>query len=235
MAGTDEEEVLLPDDYCVRLMDLNYGTGAMIAEDNTGFVNVYVNARFGHDAQRHDFFHEVAHYQNDDLHSDVDIHDAEARADATARRLAPAHEPARPKRVEKRRFKPTDINRDRARTDLMALKPRLLEAVHIFDVIQAGPLCSAEALSALARGLGEEDIASIRTDKKGTAVLRFCREEGGILKGALFYDPQGLVDSALAVFQVGEARTTIDLRRRGATLEVAGIVWDDGQRMGRVY
>lgn len=71
----------LPDNAIVRLIDLPHGVGGAIMEDEEGFVNVYINARSGHDAQVKDLDHEITHIENDDLHNDDPIDVIEARAD----------------------------------------------------------------------------------------------------------------------------------------------------------
>lgn len=77
----------LPDDSIVRLIDLPPGIGGAVMEDEDGFVSIYINARHGHDAQRHDLDHEIAHVDNDDLHNADGIEAVEARAKRAKQRM----------------------------------------------------------------------------------------------------------------------------------------------------
>jgi len=71
----------IPENSIVRLIDLPPGIGGAVMEDENGFVSIYVNARHGHYAQLDDLEHEIAHIENDDLHSEESIGTIEARAD----------------------------------------------------------------------------------------------------------------------------------------------------------
>ena len=71
----------LPDDSIVRLIDLPPGIGGAVMEDEEGFINIYINARHGHNAQIVDLEHEIVHVENNDLHSSEDILTIETRAD----------------------------------------------------------------------------------------------------------------------------------------------------------
>ena len=61
----------------VRLIDLPTGVGGLVSEDETGFLNIYINARYGYYEQRKSLRHELRHIKNDDLHNDRDIRQIE--------------------------------------------------------------------------------------------------------------------------------------------------------------
>lgn len=70
----------MTDDCVVRLIDLPAAVGALVAVDEDGFNNIYVNARWGYNGQRRAYKHEVTHIENDDAHNADDIRTVEARA-----------------------------------------------------------------------------------------------------------------------------------------------------------
>lgn len=61
----------------VRLIDLPTGVGGVVSEDETGFLNIYINARWGYFEQRKSLRHELRHIKDDDLHNDRTIKEAE--------------------------------------------------------------------------------------------------------------------------------------------------------------
>ena len=63
----------LPDDYTVRLVDLPHSVGGRISETPDGHIDIYINARWGYNGQHQAFDHEIDHWENDDLHNDLDI------------------------------------------------------------------------------------------------------------------------------------------------------------------
>lgn len=63
----------LPDDYTVRLVDMPTSVGGRISETPDGHIDIYINARWGYNGQHHAFDHEIDHWENDDLHNDIDI------------------------------------------------------------------------------------------------------------------------------------------------------------------
>lgn len=71
----------IPDDCTVRLIDLPAGIGGRISETPDGHVDIYINARYGHNGRRRALDHELDHYERGDLHSDLPIEAVEARAD----------------------------------------------------------------------------------------------------------------------------------------------------------
>ena len=75
------------DEYAVRLLDLPVGVGGMITESPDGFINVYINARHGHDRQMRSLDHELNHAENDDIHSTDPLAVIEARADGVDPKL----------------------------------------------------------------------------------------------------------------------------------------------------
>ena len=234
----------LPDDCRVRLVDLPVQAGGMIAVDESGFVNIYLNARLSLDAQRRALQHELRHYYRGDLYSEEDIRDIEARADAPLFQDidgAPldeppkAFDPAGLRRVGRGLYRPTGENLDRAAAHIDLLRGLLLEACAIYDVMQTPPLLPREALADLAGALSAEDIAFVtwqRMEGQRPAVLHFSRDD---LYGAIFYDPEGAPDNALAVMTPGAARLFVDMRRRRGRLEVFGITREFGRRTEKIY
>lgn len=67
----------IPDDCIVRLIDLPPAVGGVVSEDETGFRNIYINARWGHFAQLKSLRHEIDHINEDDLHNEKTIKEAE--------------------------------------------------------------------------------------------------------------------------------------------------------------
>lgn len=63
----------LPDDYTVRLVDMPTSVGGRISETPDGHIDIYINARWGYNGQHHACDHELDHWENDDLHNDLDI------------------------------------------------------------------------------------------------------------------------------------------------------------------
>ena len=66
------------DVYVVRLIDLPYNVGAVVAMDETGFANIYLNARSTREKQRRDLRHELKHVKDDDAHNGKTIREAES-------------------------------------------------------------------------------------------------------------------------------------------------------------
>lgn len=255
----------LPDDCAVRLIDLDPGVGGLIAVDEEGFVNIYLNARLSQDAQRRALQHELRHYYRGDLFSDADIREVERAVDAPPpgeapkRRVlraidgsrlrdpAPVFAPDGLRRVGRGLYLPTGENRDRAERDLGAVEALVDEACRVYDVMQTPPRLSAARLREAARGLGAGDIAFIawRPEAAGGSadaprlpvVMHFCREtEAHGVRGAVYYAADGRVDNALAALRLDGFRITVDLRNRGGALAVWGIFREiDGRRYERIY
>lgn len=59
--------ILTDGDYCVRLVDFDTPVRGVTAMDDSGFANVYINARQSHDRQCKAFFHEMRHILRDDF------------------------------------------------------------------------------------------------------------------------------------------------------------------------
>jgi len=76
----------LPDDCTVRLIDLPISVGGRISECPDGHIDIFINARLSRDGQRRAWDHELDHWENDDLHSGLDIRAVEGRH---ARKLPP--------------------------------------------------------------------------------------------------------------------------------------------------
>ena len=68
---------LTSDEYLVRLLDLPSGVRALVAVDEEGFSNIYVNARLSREEQAAALRHELRHLSNDDAYNDRDIRSVE--------------------------------------------------------------------------------------------------------------------------------------------------------------
>lgn len=69
----------LPDDCCVRLIDLPTGVRGFVCIDEEGFKNIYINARLSHDMSIESLAHEIDHIANDDIYNLFDIREVESR------------------------------------------------------------------------------------------------------------------------------------------------------------
>lgn len=75
------------DEYTVRVLDMPESVGGFITESPDGFLNIYINARYGWRGQRKSMSHELHHAEHDDLHSTESVATIEARADSIDPRL----------------------------------------------------------------------------------------------------------------------------------------------------
>lgn len=71
----------LPDEYTIRLQDMPEAVGGFISESPDGHVNVYLNARWGHNGQLAAADHEFDHWRDDDLHNEKSIYEVEDKKD----------------------------------------------------------------------------------------------------------------------------------------------------------
>lgn len=242
--GMLESALPLPDDCAVRLIDLEPGVDGLIAVDEDGFVNIYINARLSRDGQLRALRHELRHFHRDDLYSDRDIREVERLADKPVvlamdgtplEDPAPAFDPEALKPLGRGLYRPLGANIDRAAGDLERIRALLTEAGRICDVMRGGP---GVALMALAEGLNVSDIAFIAWQPAGAAFpvsLRFYREEANILHGALFYDARGRLDNALAAFETENRRVAIDLRQWNGRLDVRSIELEADGHTEHIY
>lgn len=76
----------LPENCLVRLIDLEPGARGAIQVDETGFVNIYINARLSHEERVKALRHELRHYYRDDLHSEAGIREVERLAEGPLER-----------------------------------------------------------------------------------------------------------------------------------------------------
>ena len=247
MGALVEAPPRLPENSVVRLVDLDPGTGGLISVDETGFVNIYINARLSHDGRLRALRHELQHYYRGDLYSDTDIREVERLADGprvkaidgtTLSTTPPGFAAKGMKAVGQGLYRLTGANLSKAAADLARVRALLLDACHICDVARTAPGLPVPALAALAEGLGVHDIAFIAWHPEGSeiaAALRFCREDGARLHGALFYDRRGQLDNALAVLEAQAQRVTVDLRRRRGRLDISGITAVAEGMVERVY
>lgn len=67
-------------DCTVRLVDLPVTVRGLVSEDETGWPNVYINARLSREMQREALRHELDHIAEDDLYSTRPIEAVEHRA-----------------------------------------------------------------------------------------------------------------------------------------------------------
>lgn len=64
-------------DYRVRVIDLPHSVNGIVALDEDGYANIYINAHLSLEGQRKALKHELAHLKNDDFHNNEDIHHVE--------------------------------------------------------------------------------------------------------------------------------------------------------------
>lgn len=67
-------------DCTVRIIDLPVTVRGLVAEDETGWPNVYINARLSREMQREALRHELDHIAEDDLYNTQPIEVVEHRA-----------------------------------------------------------------------------------------------------------------------------------------------------------
>lgn len=65
-------------EYAVRLMDMPYTVKAIVAMDEEGFNNIYVNSRLSQEEQFKAALHELNHVARDDFYNDMDIRSVES-------------------------------------------------------------------------------------------------------------------------------------------------------------
>lgn len=70
-------ETNAPEGCCVRLVDLPYSIGAVVALDEEGYASIYLNARASYDKQKRDLQHELKHLQMDDINNERSIYEVE--------------------------------------------------------------------------------------------------------------------------------------------------------------
>ena len=67
-------------DCTVRLVDLPVTVRGLVSEDETGWPNVYINARLSREMQREALRHELDHIADDDLYNTRSFEVVERRA-----------------------------------------------------------------------------------------------------------------------------------------------------------
>lgn len=67
-------------DCTVRLVDLPVTVRGLVAEDETGWPSIYLNARLSREMQMEALRHELDHIAEDDLYNARPIEDVEHRA-----------------------------------------------------------------------------------------------------------------------------------------------------------
>jgi len=65
-------------EYQIRLMDLPYSVKAMVALDEDGFSNIYVNSRLSQEEQFKAAMHELRHVARDDFYNELSIQNIES-------------------------------------------------------------------------------------------------------------------------------------------------------------
>lgn len=65
-------------EYQIRLMDLPYTVKAVVAMDEEGFSNIYVNSRLSQEEQFKAAMHELRHVARDDFYNDLSIRTIES-------------------------------------------------------------------------------------------------------------------------------------------------------------
>lgn len=78
------------EDYTVRVIDLPYSVGGMIAVDEDDYTSIYINARWPREKQRRAFRHELRHIEGDDIYNAKDIRTVEREADGVPARSSGA-------------------------------------------------------------------------------------------------------------------------------------------------
>jgi hypothetical protein len=63
----------MPGDYVVRLVDLPSRVGGLVAMDEEGFYNIYLNSRLTRERQRKALRHELKHIADDDMYNERPI------------------------------------------------------------------------------------------------------------------------------------------------------------------
>lgn len=74
--------VLLNDDFCIRQIDLPCSVKALVALDENGFHNIFVNSRLSRETQCEAVKHELRHIYRNDFYNNIDIRDVEDRRGA---------------------------------------------------------------------------------------------------------------------------------------------------------
>lgn len=69
--------MLVPPGCAVRLIDLPCSVNAMVAVDEEGYANIYLNARHSFEKQRKSLRHELEHLERGDMYSDASIRQVE--------------------------------------------------------------------------------------------------------------------------------------------------------------
>ena len=226
----EREAIRLPENCAVRLIDLDLTVDGLLAVDETGFVNIYINARLSRAAQLKALRHELRHYERGDLYTGEDIRTVERRAEQPSEPALlavdgsplPAAAVLRPRDlhpVGQGLYLPTGESGRRVTADLGALETRLSEAFGVFDVLQTPPLFPVGRLRVLSEGLCLEDVAFLAfqpamRQSALPAVLQLYRAPNDRLRGAVYYDPRGRMDNALITAEAREGVVVrFDLRR----------------------
>ena len=74
---TERNGMIAGDEYLVRVVDLPPSVPALVALDEDGFANIYVNAHLSRAEQRRALAHELGHLLRDDAYAERDIRAAE--------------------------------------------------------------------------------------------------------------------------------------------------------------
>ena len=230
-------DLIVPEDCAVRLIDLDVRVPGLTSVDETGFANIYINARLSRDAQRAALAHELRHHRRGDVFSRADIRDVERDADRPDAPVLlaldgtplpappPGFDPALLRPTGRGLYRPEGAALERSDADVRSAGALLIEACGVYDVLQTPPLVPCARLAALAGGLCAEDIAFLAfpppaAGTRLSAALQLYREDGGRLHGAIFYDARGRADNALIRLEPASSpvRVTIDLRARQGRL-----------------
>ena len=227
----------LPDSYCIRLIDLPPSVPAQIREYPDGHIDIFVNARLSYDGQRDAVQHEIEHWQNDDFHNEDDIRTVEYRADhpeepkprAVKKRLiirsmdgkrlespSKVFDRYQVTRVGRTLYMPTGRNAVKVERTLQVLRPLLVDALHIYDVMQAPPVVPVAALAGQCERLGMDDVSFIGwapLDREGnetaTPVMMHFETDG--ISGSVYYRQDGTADGANVAFHESDGQHDIDI------------------------
>ena len=237
------EGLELPEACLVRLIDMDVRVGGLTTVDETGFANIYINARLSEAGRLRALRHELRHHWRGDMFSDADIRAVELAADRPCVPRLQAIDgtmldasvagfgPQALVRVGRGLYRPAGEGLARAAADIGAVAALLERACRVIDVAQTASRIPVGRLRALAGGLCADDIAFLAFRPAALsatlpASLQLCREPGDRLQGAIFYDAGGRADNALMILELRAdpaVRFTVDLRTRRGRLDLWSI------------
>lgn len=64
---------MIPEEFCIRLIDLPFSIKAMVVLDEEGFPNIYVNSHLSYEEQKKAVQHEFKHILRNDAYNQDSI------------------------------------------------------------------------------------------------------------------------------------------------------------------